>query len=86
MKFHSSISQSDEVWVKNCQKLMDMTGNLPLGLYETPVPKVRNLTPKMVRWIAQTGRFNFLKDTSLEMSVLLEKIKAAKEVKGSPLK
>ena len=25
----------------NCKKLMEMTGNIPLGLYETPVPKVR---------------------------------------------
>ena len=33
--------QSDEVWLANAQKLLDMTGDIPLGLYETPVPKVR---------------------------------------------
>ena len=79
-------AQSDEVWLANCQKLMDLTGNLPLGLYETPVPKARNLTPDMVRWVAQSGRFNFLKDTSLSVSTLLEKIKAGKSVEGTPLK
>ena len=36
-----SLYQSDEVWMANVQKLMDMTGDTPLGLYETPVPKVR---------------------------------------------
>ena len=33
--------QSDEVWLANAQKLLDKTGDIPLGLYETPVPKVR---------------------------------------------
>ena len=65
---------------------MDLTGDLPLGLYETPVPKVRSLTPSMVRWIAESGRFNFLKDTSLSVDTLKEKIAAAKGVKESPLK
>lgn len=70
----------------NCQKLMDMTGDIPLGLYETPIPKARHLTPAMVRWIAESGRFTFLKDTSLEVSTLVEKIQAAKSVEGTPLK
>lgn len=25
----------------NAQKLLDLTGDIPVGLYETPVPKVR---------------------------------------------
>lgn len=33
--------QSDDVWLTNVQKLMDLTGDIPLGLYETPVPQVR---------------------------------------------
>ena len=33
--------QSDEVWLDNVRKLMDLTGDLPLGLYETPLPQVR---------------------------------------------
>lgn len=33
--------QSDDVWLANVQKLMDLTGDIPLGLYETPVPQVR---------------------------------------------
>ena len=74
------------MWMANCQKLMDMTGDLPLGLYETPIPKARHLTPAMVRWVAESGRFTFLKDTSLEVSILVEKIQAAKAVEGTPLK
>ncbi len=80
------INQSDDVWMANCKTLMDQTGNIPLGLYETPVPKARNLTPAMVRWVAESGRFTFLKDTSLRVSVLKEKIQSAKAVEGTPLK
>ena len=45
LKFRSTLSfaiyQSDEVWLANVRKLMDLTGDLPLGLYETPLPQVR---------------------------------------------
>ena len=70
----------------NCKKLMELTGDIPLGLYETPVPKARNLTPAMIGKIAESGRFNFLKDTSLSVNTLLQKIQAAKSVEGTPLK
>ena len=78
--------QSDEVWMNNCQKLMDLTGDLPLGLYETPVPKVRSLTPPMLKWIAETGRFVFHKDTSLDTQTMLSKMAAVKSVPSTPLK
>ena len=34
-------TQSDEVWMANVEKLMNLTGDKPLGFYETPIPKVR---------------------------------------------
>ena len=34
-------TQSDEVWMANIEKLMNLTGDKPLGFYETPIPKVR---------------------------------------------
>lgn len=36
-------AQSDEVWMDNVEKLMELTGDKPLGFYETPVPKVRSV-------------------------------------------
>lgn len=80
------LHQSDEVWMNNCQKLMDLTGDLPLGLYETPIPKVRSLTPPMLKWIAETGRFVFHKDTSLDTQTMLSKMAAVKSVPSTPLK
>ncbi|CAI8010425.1 hypothetical protein GBAR_LOCUS6871 [Geodia barretti] len=58
------MNESDDVWMENVSKLMDMTGDLPLGLYETPLPQVRALTPGMLAWCAGSGRFLFHKDTS----------------------
>lgn len=78
--------QSDEVWMNNCQKLMDLTGDIPLGLYETPIPKVRSLTPSMLKWIAETGRFVFHKDTSLDTQTMLSKMAAVRSVPSTPLK
>ena len=65
---------------------MDLTGDLPLGLYETPIPKTRNLTPEMLKWVAQSGRFTFHKDTCLQLDRMIEKIEAVKAVPGTPLK
>ncbi len=39
--YFSSCKQSDEIWIKNAQKLLDMTGDVSLGIYETPVPQCR---------------------------------------------
>ena len=33
--------KSDDIWLANAQKLLDLTGDIPIGIYETPVPKVR---------------------------------------------
>ena len=46
----------------------------------------RGLTTDMVRWIAESGRFVFMKDTETQLSNLKEKIQAATSIKDSPLK
>ena len=39
------------MWVANCKQLMALTGDIPLGFYETPVPQVRSAltSPTFVR-------------------------------------
>ena len=46
----------------------------------------RWLTPDMVRELAGTGRFVFLKDTSLHIDTMVAKLRAAQSVPNSPLK
>lgn len=80
------MEDTDETWLANAQKLMDLTGDIPLGLYETPVPKARHLTPEMLTWVAKTGRFLFHKDTTLEVPAMLRKLEAVRAVPETPLK
>lgn len=80
------MNQSDEVWMENVSKLMDLTGDLPLGLYETPEPKVRALTPEMLTWCAQSERFLFIKDTSVDTDVMLRKMAAVQALPQTNLK
>lgn len=82
----AKMEDRDEVWIENTQKLLDKTGNLPLGLYETPSPQVRALTPSMMQWAAKTGRFVFHKDTSLSVDKMLEKLRAVQMTPGTPMK
>lgn len=57
-------NEGDDVWIENAKKLLDMLDvDLTLGLYECPTPYKRLLTPKILDWCIETGRFKFIKDT-----------------------
>jgi 4-hydroxy-tetrahydrodipicolinate synthase len=76
-------NENDDVWKNNAKKLMEAIPDIPLGIYECPVPYKRLMSPQLLKWCADTGRFLFLKDTCCD----LEQIKAKSEaVQGSNLK
>ena len=57
---------------------MSETGEIPLGLYECPVPYKRVISPDMMKWLAETGRFWYHKDTTCDAGAInrkLDKIK-----------
>ena len=54
-----------------------------LGIYESPIPEHRTLTPNDVKEIARTGRFLALKETSRDLSIFSEKVKLCSD---TPLK
>jgi len=66
--------ESDKKWKSNAEKLLEKTGDIPLGLYECPTPYHRTLPPSIVGWAALTGRFFFMKQTSFHPEVIKEKI------------
>jgi 4-hydroxy-tetrahydrodipicolinate synthase len=63
--------------------LAELTGDIPLGIYELPEPEHRLLSPEQVQRIAQTGRFFFMKDTCRQVEPFTAKVNAAQ---GTPLK
>ncbi len=75
--------ESEEVWKENAKKIMDALPGVTFGIYECPMPYRRLLSPELLKWCADTGRFAFLKDVSCDMELLNAKMAA---IKGSSLK
>lgn len=74
--------EGDDDFRLKIDHLMGKTGNIPLGLYECPVPYKRLMIPETLKWLAESGRFLYHKDTSCNLEEIREKIEA---VKGTPL-
>ena len=69
--------EDDSVWQRNVEQLLELTGDIPLALYECPDPYHRLISPELVHWAAHTGRFHLLKETSRSIEQVQAKIKAA---------
>ena len=67
--------EPEEVWQRNAEQLLQRT-SCRLGLYEVPVPYKRCLSPALLRWCAQSGRFFFHKDTCCSSSHIAAKLRA----------
>lgn len=74
--------EGDAVWRDRVARLLDLTGAIPLALYECPAPYHRLIPPDLVAWAAGTGRFHLLKETSRSLDAVRAKIDAAR---GTPL-
>lgn len=76
--------ESDEIWLKNLKKLLDkLPEDLALGFYECPYPYKRIISPELLKWCADTGRFYFIKDTSCSIENIRAKLE---QIEGSHLK
>lgn len=74
--------EDDDVFIANMKTLMAGLDDseLPLGFYECPGPTYnRQLTPKVCKWAAESGRFVFLKETSASLEDKKAKIDAMKD-------
>ena len=75
-------SESDEMLKNKLDRILEATPSIPLGIYECPEPYKRMLSPELVEYLANTGRFLYYKETSCNTDTI--KIKLAKMV-GTPL-
>lgn len=67
--------ESDDVWIRNAEKLLALLPkDVPLGLYECPLPYKRLVTEKVLRWCVSTGRFYFMKDTCCNIDMIRERL------------
>ena len=74
---------NDDVLLKNMDYVVSRIPDIGLGIYECPYPYKRLLTPYVLKRLAESGRFQFLKDTCCDPVQIKEKLDA---VRGSNLK
>lgn len=76
--------EPDVVLQGRLAQLLDrLPPHVPLGFYECPAPYKRLLSPALLRWCADSGRFAFLKDTCCDAAQITAKLEA---VAGTGLK
>ncbi len=75
--------EDDDTLLKNMEYVASKLPEIGLGVYECPYPYKRVLSPYLLRKMAETGKYQFLKDTCCNIDMIKEKLDA---VKGSSLK
>lgn len=75
-------NESEDVAKKNVEYLLDHIDAPTFGIYECPYPYKRVISPEFLKWLADTGKFSFLKDTCCDPVMLRAKADA---VKGTDL-
>jgi 4-hydroxy-tetrahydrodipicolinate synthase len=64
-----------EVFKGNLTWLLErLPKDIPLGLYECPVPYRRLLSDEEIKLVADSGRFRFLKDVSCDLSTIKRRV------------
>jgi len=75
--------EGEEVAKRNIEALISRIDGESFGIYECPYPYKRLVSPELLKWCADTGKFSFLKDTCCDLNGLKAKCEA---VKGTTLK
>lgn len=71
--------ESDDIFKRNLEYFLSrFDRDILLGFYECPAPYKRLLDADLMRFVVDTGRFGFLKDTSCRMEDIRAKIGAAR--------
>jgi 4-hydroxy-tetrahydrodipicolinate synthase len=74
---YANLEDGDDILLKNFNKMLRLTDNIPLGLYECPAPYKRILSAEVFKILLETERFVYHKDTSIQLEQVQAKLKAA---------
>ncbi|GAB2598560.1 dihydrodipicolinate synthase family protein [Spirosoma areae] len=66
--------ESDGVFLSRLHELLRLTGDIPLGLYECPVPYKRLVSVPVLEELVATGRIIYHKDTSCSVPDVTRKM------------
>lgn len=66
----ASADEDDSVFLKNIDRAVESVGDVNFGIYECPYPYKRIMTPAVLKKLAESGRFTFLKDTCCDPGMI----------------
>jgi 4-hydroxy-tetrahydrodipicolinate synthase len=75
---YAKVEDNNEVLLRNFETMLQLTGDIPLGLYECPAPYKRILSADIFKTLLDTNRFVYHKDTSIELEQVKAKLEVAK--------
>ena len=64
---------------KNLLRILKALPGVPLGVYECPYPYKRLASSDLMKFMADTGRISFVKDTSCDLETLRARYEAVKD-------
>jgi 4-hydroxy-tetrahydrodipicolinate synthase len=73
-----AMGASEEQWSGHLKRIVDGTGDIPLGFYECPTPWKRLIPTTVYEWAARSGRFVFHKDVSHSVPDMKAKLDVSK--------
>ena len=80
----AKIDEGDGVLLRNFDKMFQLTGNIPLGMYECPAPYKRIINADVFKELLSANRMIYHKDTSIDPQKVKAKLDVLKET-GSDL-
>lgn len=80
---YANIEDSDDILLRNFERMFKLTGNIPLGMYECPAPYKRIIGPEVFRKLLSANRMVYHKDTSIELDSVRTKLDILKETGNS---
>lgn len=74
--------ETEDVAKRNIERILKALPDVTFGVYECPYPYKRLASCDLLRFMAETGRIVFLKDTSCDIATIARR---AETVQGTPL-
>ncbi|GAB2824031.1 dihydrodipicolinate synthase family protein [Ferruginibacter profundus] len=80
---YANVEDSDDILLKNFERMFKLTGNIPLGMYECPAPYKRIIGPDVFKTLLAANRLVYHKDTSIDLEKVKAKIDIVKTTKSN---
>ena len=75
----AKVDEDDDILLRNFDKMFQLTGNIPLGMYECPAPYKRIIGPEVFKKLLAADRMVYHKDTSITTENVKAKLDILKE-------